>query len=100
MDNNISIDKKKDVIIATFIAIQELGSFREFTEEEKAKVIEGLNHASRGGIMDVYPDEKLEELLSLTAGATHKIAMDVGVLAEDGNRPKKQPSGPSRPIWG
>ncbi len=92
-------DEKKDVLIAACIALLNIDGFDGFTPEEAAKVKHGLDHAIKGGVNDIYnSDKELDYIMDITAKAMEKIAIDVGVMDEDGNKIVKKPTGQG-PIW-
>ena len=93
------MDEKKDVLIAACIAILNMDGFDGFTPEEAAKVKHGLDHAIKGGVNDIYHEEgKLEKIMDMTANVMEKVAIDAGVMGEDGNKIKTTPTGRG-PIW-
>ena len=93
------MDEKKDVLIAACIAILNMDGFDGFTPEEAAKVKNGLDHAIKGGVNDIYnSEEDLDKMMDMTAKVMEKIAIDVGVMGEDGNKIVKKTTGRG-PIW-
>ena len=66
-------DEKKDVLIAACIALLNIDGFDGFTPEEAAKVKNGLDHAIKGGVNDIYHEEgKLDYIMDITAKAMEK----------------------------
>ena len=96
---DVTEGQKKDLIIASFIAMTELDDMGIFNKEEKDKMTDALDKAVHGGINEVYhKNGKLDYIINLTAKAAERIAIDLGMLDEDGNI-KRNESSSSGPKW-
>jgi len=95
-----TIDQKKDLLIAAFMAYTELDDFNGFTPEDTAKLKTEINKATKGGVLDIYGDgDKFNKLVDLTAKVVAQKGMGLGLITEEGdyvNEPKSKQTGP---VW-